>query len=440
MKWIYEMMPTTIQHLMCSVKGYIINKRRYNSEFFKCLDLFERHKVDSKVELKKLLLAAQCTAYYQKIFSENNINIESDDLYAEIKKLPILDRETLVQNRDNIINKDYKGKTIMLGSSGTTAVALVFPCSIELERKQWAIWWRYRRALGLDFDVWCGWFGGKVVVPVKNKKSPFWRYNYPGKQVMFSAIHLNTDNIESYYNEIKKRGLQWLHGHAHNITYLASLIIEAGLPPLKCVKWVTTGSDSLFNWQRKIIKEAFCNSIVRQHYGLSEGVANISENKEGELIVDSDFGYVEFIPIDDSNLCKIIATGFYNKAFPLIRYDTGDLATIVQENGHYRIEQIDGRTVDCIKLPNGRRLSSTAMTYNFEFTTKVKELQFYQPDIHNIYVRIVKRIDYDLEQEKMVIRGLRERIPQEVNIHIEYVDKVERTKSGKIRYIISDIK
>ena len=56
MKWIYEMMPTTIQHLMCSVKGYIINKRRYNSEFFKCLDLFERHKVDSKVELKKLLL------------------------------------------------------------------------------------------------------------------------------------------------------------------------------------------------------------------------------------------------------------------------------------------------------------------------------------------------------------------------------------------------
>ena len=77
---------------------------------------------------------------------------------------------------------------------------------------------------------------------------------------------------------------------------------------------------------------------------------------------------------------------------------------------------------------------------NFEFTTKVKEVQFYQKDLYNIYVRLVRRDGYDQEEEQKVIKSVRERLPDDVNVHIEYVESVERTKTGKIRYILSDIK
>ena len=100
---------------------------------------------------------------------------------------------------------------------------------------------------------------------------------------------------------------------------------------------------------------------------------------------------------------------------------------------------IEKKHLDCIKLPDGRRISSTSMT-NFEFTTKVKEVQFYQKDLYNIYVRLVRRDGYDQEEEQKVIKSVRERLPDDVNVHIEYVESVERTKTGKIRYILSDIK
>ncbi|WP_415988194.1 hypothetical protein [Butyricimonas virosa] len=440
-KVIYLKSPVWIQNIMCSLQGWIIQKRRYSKSFFEELRRYEGFYYKPEKCLRGFLEDIKEVPYYKSLFEKLEINIYAVDIHEELTKVPIINREEIINNYDQIINKAYRGKTIQLGSSGTTGTALVFPCSIERERKQWAIWWRYRRRLGLDFGMWCGWFGGKVVVPIDNKKAPFWRINYPGKQLMFSAFHMNSVTIKFYYDEIVKRNLKWLHGHAHNITYLSSLILEQKLQPIECVEIITTGADSLFDWQKQIIKEAFNHSQVYQHYGLSEGVANISETKEGNLEVDEDFGYVEFIPLDetDPSLCRIIATGFSNQPFPFVRYDTGDLATIGYNNGRTIIKQIDGRVVDCIKLPDGRRISSTSMT-NFEFTTKVKEVQFYQKDLYNIYVRLVRRDGYDQEEEQKVIKSVRERLPDDVNVHIEYVESVERTKTGKIRYILSDIK
>lgn len=439
---VYGCCPVFLQNILCSVKGYTIKKRRYSKHFFEELKKYETGYYKPEECLRNFLKEIKEVPFYKKLYREYHFAPDARDIYSEIKKLPVLDRETIVQNHDQILNTNFHGKTIILGSSGTTATSLVFPCSVERETKQWAVWWRYRRKLGIQLDTWCGWFGGQVVVPISTQKSPYWRINYPGRQVMFSAFHLSTHTVAEYYNEIRKRKLTWLHGHAHNITFLASLILEKKLPPIECVKYITTGADSLFNWQREIIREAFCKASIHQHYGLTEAVANISENREGILKVDEDFGYVEFLPLENAEpgLCKIIATGFNNQPFPFVRYDTGDLATVFyNEKGEVVIKQIDGRVVDSIKLPDGRRISSTSMT-NFEFTTKVKEVQFYQKDVYNIVVRLVIREGYNEEEEQKVVACVRERLPEEVKIQIEYIDKVERTKSGKIRYIISDIK
>ncbi len=441
-KTIYMKSPVWVQNLLCSVEGYRICKRRYNKNFFLELKKYEEGAYKPEVCLRSFLNEIKDVPYYKSLYLKYGVDLQSNNIYGELLKLPILTRSDVVEHHDEILNPNYKGQTIECGSSGTTATALVFPCSVERENKQWAVWWRYRRWHGIDFDTWCGWFGGKVVVPINRKKEPYWRINKPGKQVMFSAFHMTPDTIIHYYNEIKRRNLTWLHGHAHNTTFLASLIIEKGLEPVSCVKVITTGADSLFDWQRKIMKQAFPCASVFQHYGLTEGVANISENEQGELVSDEDFGHVEFIPVNMDNpaLCRIVATGYNNQPFPLVRYDTGDLATVTyNDDGKPIIHQIDGRTTECIKLPDGRRISSTSMT-NFEFTTKVKEVQFYQKDLYNIYVRIVKRNDYDAQEEQKVLACVSERLPLEVKVHIEYVDSIEKTKSGKIKYIVSDLK
>lgn len=438
---VYYKLPVCFQNLMCSIKGYLVCMRRYNEQFYGFLGQYESGQIDSVGELRRFLRSARNTAYYKNLFDKVGFDTETEDIYAELQKLPILSKQEVIKHHAEIVNKSYQGKTIDIGTSGTTGTGLFFPMSVEAEIKQWAVWWRYRRKLGINIGMWCGWFGGKIIVPTAQQKPPFWRINISARQVMFSYLHLAEHTVDLYYAEIKRRQLPWLHGYACNIHLLASLIKSKGLAPLESVRFVTTGSDNLLDSYRVLIKQVFPRAEVHQHYGLSEEVANFSENKEGIITVDEDFAYVEFVPLDEQEpeLCKVVGTGFNNPAFPLIRYDTGDVARIRSDKqGKIQVLGIDGRSTEYIKLPDGRRIGVTGLD-NFEYLTKIEAAQYVQKDLYSLTVKVVRRSGYDQEEEKALLNEIYSRIPKEMKVTIEYVDKLERTKSGKIRLIISEI-
>ena len=143
------------------------------------------------------------------------------------------------------------------------------------------------------------------------------------------------------------------------------------------LKFITIGAENLLVHQKQLIENVF-KVAVRQHYGLAEAVANISESPFGELIIDNDFCYLEFIPIDEySDSYKIIGTNITNTAFPLIRYDTNDIATIQrQPDGSTKILSIDGRKEDYIELVDGSRIGR--LDHIFKDLIYVKEAQILQ--------------------------------------------------------------
>jgi phenylacetate-CoA ligase len=379
--------------------------------------------------------------FYKHTFSECGFNIDADDIYSEIKKLPIINKEIVNIDIKQFYNPDYKRKVGIGHTSGTTGGGLIFPYSVEMENKQWAIWWRYRQWHGIDLDMWCGWFGGRSIISIKNQSLPYWRINIPGKQVMFSAYHLNNNTVFDYYNEITMRQLKWLHGYPSQLSLLSSLMYESNLKPLSFVTHITFGAENVLDNQKEIIQKMFPHASLRQHYGLSEGVANISEDIHGNFIVDNDFCYIEFIPMstENQNMCKIIGTGFCNEAFPLIRYDTGDIAEVAYlPNGLVKIVSIDGRKEDFIHLPNGVKLGR--LDHIFKNLTSVKESQIHQYDLYHIDFNVVKGIAYNKKDEENLWKEIRMRIDDSVIVKIIYVEKIERTKAGKLRFVISDIK
>lgn len=438
---IYYSSPVFIQNLLCSLKGYFIRRRRYSHEFMECLQSYEEHKYDGNVELRKFLVAIQKVPYYQKLYKAANFNPYAENLYAEMQKLPVLSRSEVVKHKAEIVNPFFKGKVLYSSTGGTTGAGLEFPLSIEAEHKQWAVCWRYRKNLGIAWDTWHGWFGGKLIIPVHYKQAPYWRINKPCKQVMFSSLHLSEETVAEFHKCISQKKLTWLHGYSCNLNLLAVLILKAGLPPIECVTHVTTGSDNLLDSYRVTIKQAFPNASVHTHYAMSECVANISESLDGKMHIDDDFAYMELMPFDEEkpNLRKIIGTGFVNYAFPLVRYDTGDVAAIdYDETGNLYITRIEGREAEYLKLPNGQKVGVTFID-NFESFKKIKAAQIYQPCINTLIIRIERNADYDLEEERDIIREISERLSCPMNIKVEYVEKIQRTKSGKLRLIISEV-
>ncbi|MBZ9629082.1 hypothetical protein LB450_13315 [Psychroflexus sp. CAK1W] len=438
MNKLYSSTPIVFQNILVNIYAIKLRFTRYNRKFHKYLKLYKNGKVDNEDLFYNFLKTAAKSPYWNKKFEKYDVNL-NNNLYKEITKLPILNKNEVKESIEEIINiNNVSDKIIYVSTGGTTGNPLNFPITLDAINRQWAVWWRYRNKNGIELGTWCGWFGGKVIVPQSQKEPPFFRKDYIGKQILFSPIHLNFKNAEHYYNTIKKEKLAWLHGYSSQLNLLASYIIELNLCPIESLKLITIGAENLTNEQKIKIETAF-KVPVRQHYGLAEGVANISERPDGKLRIDEDFSYVEFIPTDDKEIYKIIGTNFTNPAFPLIRYDTGDLVKIKHEGNEFIVQEILGRSKDFVTLPNGNSFGPMNLIFkNIEY---VREAQVYQPNTKKLIFRVVKIPGYDENnQEEKLLESIKERITDsQVRIKIEYFDKLPRTHSGKLKAVITDI-
>lgn len=449
---IYLSLPVPFQNLLVTLEGWRLKKRRYGNEYGKvCREVLERSLFNNEKliqyqdkRLRVFLAIATKSPFWKSRFGEYGIRIDSDDIFSEIKKLPVLTKEEVKKHADEILDKSaLQHESVSCHTSGTTGSGLVFKTTRRAEMEQWATWWRYRSWHNISFDTWCGYFGGRSIVPLKQKTPPFWRINRAGKQLMFSTYHLRAETSSYYFKALSEHKIEWLHGYPSVLALLASFFLELKMPPLSSLKIITTGAESLLLQQRQIIEKAF-QVPVRQHYGQAEAVANISECEEGNFHVDEDFSLVEFIPVDaDSKKYRIAGTNWTNPVFPLIRYDTGDIATLGDGRcscgkAGRLVKAIDGRIEDYVTLPDGSKVGR--MDHIFKDLIHIREAQIYQKEAGEIIFRVVKGDGYDEchEEQKLISEG-RKRLGSDIKISLQYADKLPRTSSGKLRLVVSEI-
>ena len=441
---IYNLSPVWVQNLMCSIKGWFIQRRRFGKSFHIELLRYNQGYYNQRKELVRFLNNIKHLPAYAQYL--NNIDITPDNIYDMLFRLPIIDKNYVKAHMSDFINTKCTERLFEMRTSGTTGSGLIFPYTINMENRQWAIWWRYRLHLGITMDTWCGWFGGKNIVSFHQKGEPYWRINRPGKQIMFSSYHLNKDTVMDYLNEIANKKLVWLHGYPSHIARLAHLTSQSNTECIavqycKSVKYITFGAENLYPTQIDIIQKVFPNAKLRQHYGLNEGVANISQDINGNWVTDDDFAFIEFIPKDkdNPNVCKIIGTGFSNNAFALVRYDTGDLANVEwMANGKAKVISIDGRSSNVVKLPNGVELCEASLSIFLHDYPNIMEAQFHQQSIDKINLLIVRGCNYSEIDENRI----KKRLPELFNgaeVFIKYVDEIPRTSAGIFKIVKSDI-
>jgi phenylacetate-CoA ligase len=288
--------------------------------------------------------------------------------------------------------------------------------------------------------TWCGYFGGRSVVPVSCDQAPFWRYNFPGRQIMFSAYHITRRYMAAYIDELRRRRPPWLHGYPSLLALVAFYLADTGHDLGYQVRWITTGAESLLPHQSDLIQRAF-GVKPRQHYGMAEAAANFSECELGRLHVDEDFAAVEFLPAGDG-VFRVVGTNFSNPATPLIRYEVQDYVTLAGNGcpcgrpGRI-VASVDGRVEDYVVLPNGCRLGR--LDHVFKDLVHITEAQIYQRSSGEITLRIVPGPQYSSSDEERLLSELRRRVGDKLRVRIDYVNAIERTASGKLRFVVTEL-
>lgn len=448
---IYERLPIFLQNYACYFEGKKIFARRYSQLFFNKLEKIKKRDLLSKRELdnliqkrlkKQLILAYENSIYYKKLFDNCSFDPYKFNTVHDLRKLPIHTKSDFQSNISEMINNSIDNKMYIYShTSGTTGTGLVFPETIDCENEKWSIWWRYRINNGINFNKRCAYFGGKSIVPLKQTNPPFWRNVEPTKQLMFSMYHLNSKTVNYYVSEINKKKIEWLHGYPSTLSYLASLMYEKKLEFNHRINYLTIGSESLLKYQKEIMYKVF-NIYPIQHYGLTEPVANISQCEYGKLHIDEDYSYVELIPINNmENKYKLIGTSFANDSLLFLRYDTNDIVTLSTKQtckcgriGRI-IDEIDGRNEDFLIQKDDSKIGR--LDHIFKDMINIKEAQIIQKKDKSVIFKIVKGDNYSTSDKENLIYEIESRL--NIDYLIEYVDKISKSKSGKLKFVKSEI-
>lgn len=447
---LYLRLPITCQNWAIGFEGRRVQQRRYGRGYAESAAAVLHRESYLPAELARYrterlaahLEAAACTPFWRGRFAQFGVDPHASDPFSALSRLPPLTKEEVKTDAEALRNPASKPSELLsVHTSGTTGSGLVFVQTRAMERVTWATWWRYRGWHGLSQNDWCSYFGGRSVVPLSQRHSPYWRWNHPGRQLLFSGYHLSSSTAQDYVRALCEANIGWVHGYPSLLALLAALAIEQGLS-LPRVRIITVGAENLLSSQKSIITKAF-QAPVLQHYGQAEGVANISQCPAGRMHVDEDYAGVEFLPVEGMpGSYRIVGTNWHNSAFPLLRYDTGDIATIEHSDScscgrlGRVIRTIDGRQEDYLVLPNGARIGR--MDHVFKDMVSVREAQIVQRHGGEIVVRVVRGDRYVPTDERRLVDELRKRLGHDIAISIQYTESIARTRSGKLRLVVRE--
>jgi phenylacetate-CoA ligase len=102
------------------------------------------------------------------------------------------------------------------------------------------------------------------------------------------------------------------------------------------------------------------------------------------------------------------------------------------------LTQIEGRTDDMVITPDGKRIGR--MDPIFKADINIKESQIIQEALDFIRVKVVPTDSFNNEDVQVIIQRVHHRLGESIRVVVELVDEIPRTKAGKFKAVISNLK
>ena len=242
---------------------------------------------------------------------------------------------------------------------------------------------------------------------------------------------------------------------------VAETIREQGIPPAALsMKYGLFGAEPWSERMRREIEEKL-GIVATDNYGLSEiigpGVSGECREQNG-LHINEDHFLVEVVdpetlqPMPEGETGELVITSLTKEAFPMIRYRTRDLTSILPGGcpcGRTlrRMARVRGRTDDMLIIKGVNVFPSQIESVLFEFEGTEPHYQIVLDrkgglDEVTVLVEVGESIFFDqMRQQRGMIEQIRKRLVQELGVTVE-VRLVERKtiarSEGKTRRVIDN--
>jgi phenylacetate-CoA ligase len=446
---IYDNLPIFAQNIVVSLSGYSRNRSRYGPiyrEHRKFLVNFDKLSIKDKLEYQTSeLIKLVNYAYNNSVFYKNHykdVDLTQIKSIDDLKLLPIVTKEDLRSNIDKIVTiprrKGVEGHT-----GGTTGKSLVVIFRKEDMMKRMAMLDHFKSRVGFEhLKMRRATFNGKHIVPPKQKKKIFWRYNRACKQMIYSSFHISDENMIYYINSLNKFKPESIDGFFMSICDLANYIernnIALSFKPLA----IFPTSETLTTVGRELIERVFKCKVYDQ-YASSEGAPFITECDNQTLHIELSTGVFE--QFNDDN--EVLITSFTTYGTPLIRYQIGDSVKVSSLNNCLcgmdspKVDFIQGRTLDFVYTAEKVKINGGNIANLFKnMPNALIRSQVVQNHIGlvDIYLEVDKN-KYKDEFDELLKAEFNHKFGSTTQVIIHHVDSIPRENSGKFKFIKNNV-
>lgn len=379
------------------------------------------------------------TPFYRKRFDE--IGVSPDDIQcpADLRKIPPTNRDELRTNYASFVNKEYRGRTVKYGSSGSTGQPVILSQSTDALASFFAAKLRGHAWHGLPPGVREGKVWGSPMRGMRKWLMPL--RNLATNRTLLSAFHATEEDMINVYRRMVGTKVRYIYGYSSSIYDFSKVLASRDVDSSELrPEVIITTSDVLLDDQKAFLMDYWCCPVIREYGAGETGIIGF-ECPEGKMHLTSENVYVEAMA-DRERAGEILVTPLINHAMPLLRYRLNDIAQLSYDTcpcgrSSPLIDNIQGRDSDILRMPDGRHLHSVALCYvNWALTDSGQDVLYFQLRQEALASFSLLVVPGPSGKTDPFINGVKQLLG-DVTCRAIVVDKIPKTSSGKIRYTVS---
>ena len=411
---------------------------------------YEKLKAFQWEELTKLLKHAyENVPYWRGQFDRLGLKPSDIKTYEDFCRIPVIDKKNIRENYEDMRAINYNGKTWKKSTGGSTGEPLHFEYTPESYDWRVAASKRGYSWAGCEDGVKQAYVWGGVIgnVPLLKKLKESLHHLFL-RQKYFNCFEFSEKEMARAIVSLDRYKPEIIVGYTNPLYSFARYIksnATIGFKP----KAVISAAEALHDFQRKEISSVFgCN--VFNTYGSREFMLIASEcEKHNRLHVNMENLLVEVLeedgkPIKPGETGEVVITDLHNYGMPFIRYKIGDMGVASDRvcscgRGLSMVEDIIGRSLDMIKISNGKNIPGEFFPHLMKDFHEVKQFQVTQDKIDHLLIKIVKTAALDESRLALMKDEILKVVGREMSVSIVFVDEIPLTATGKRRVTISEL-
>lgn len=385
--------------------------------------------------------------FYKKRVVQN-ILPKQFETFDQFKELPIVTRDYVNENMKNFTNTKHEPDSWGT-TGGSTGNPLKFPKwkseTVFCEPTVWYVrdFYGIKRSDKM-FRLWGHSHTlGKGVSRIKNKLKfdiglPLIGYK------RFPAYDLSEKKLREAGEEILKFKPKYIIGYSKALYMLAKANKDKRQELHKLNFKAVMGAAEGFerSEDREFVSEIFGCPVGLQYAAMETNYIAHTHPDDDKYKALWKNNIIECVDDDGnpSDTGRIILTSLYPRAFPLVRYELGDIISNCKKNNDsvYAFDEIQGRNNDFLILDENTPIHSEGITHAIKSSNEITSYQIrYTKDlVYTVYVisnseLTTKTFDEIRQRLKQVDHRLSE-------LEIEQVDNLKQTVAGKTKWLMEE--